>query len=482
MKKIKKMKRKKIVLQKRKTGISLNKGAKASLWSVSSNILCRGIGFLFTPIFTRALSPTEYGIYPLYTSLMGIFTPLITLEATGGFIYRLIAGYDERKKARFLSSLLTAELILSLFFAALYLVFRKGINSLTSLSTSLTVLLILQIFLNTAEGIYFAERRYSGDFKTVSFINIARGFAVPILSLFMIWLGFSGRARIYAPLLVSSLISLPIIVKIIKDGGFSFEKRVFRYIFKLLLPMLPHYLSTALIASSDKIIIARILGSEAVGRYSAVYSIGFMTSLITGGLMLVLSPWITKRLKSGRCDEISSVCSASVKVIIFFTLLFLSVLPEVLRLVISREYYESGLVAYVASLAVVFSFLSSFLQTVLLYYEKPFIITKNSLVSALITILLLIALVRGIGYVGGAVSALVSYFILFLENAVSVYRNTPHKKILNVKSYLEYFAFMFAFAALIFFLRYSLLARSIIIIALILIILPEIKSYKKILT
>ena len=96
----------KIVLQKRKTGISLNKGAQASLWSVSSNILCRGIGFLFTPIFTRALSPTEYGIYPLYTSLMGIFTPLITLEATGGFIYRLIAKCDERKKAKFLSSLL----------------------------------------------------------------------------------------------------------------------------------------------------------------------------------------------------------------------------------------------------------------------------------------------------------------------------------------------------------------------------------------
>lgn len=467
---------------KKREHTRLNSQAKASLLSVTSNILCRGIGFLFTPIFTRILSPAEYGIYPLYVSLMGIFTVIITLEASGGFIYRALSKFGEKEKDSFLSSILGAEIIFTLLFSLLYLIFKKEINSLTSLSTSLTLVLFMQIFLNSAEGIYFAQKRYEGKYTSVSVINIARGIVTPLLSLLLIKLGFSGRGRIFAPLLVSTMISLPIITVIIKRGRVLFKKEVWRYIFKLLLPMLPHYLATSLLAGCDKIIIARVLSESDVGRYSAVYSIGFMVSLATSGLMLVLTPWLMKNLKGGCERQISEVCSSSVKLIVFATLFFLSVLPEVLKIVVAPEYYESGAVAYIAALAVVFSFLAGFFGNILLYYEKPFIITKNSLICATLTVILSVALIKSIGIVGGAVMTLFSYILLFIENAVSVYRNTERKNILNVKAYFSYFAFMFIFAGVIFYLRFSLAARALITLALLLMILPSVKSYKRILT
>ncbi len=469
-------------MTKGKEHMKLNRGAVASLWSIASTVLCRGLGFLFTPIFTRVLSPEEYGIYPLYVSLMGVFTVIITLEASGGAIYRALARLDTKERDGFLSSLLGAELILTLIFTLIYLLFRERINALTSLGTSLTLVLFLQIFLNMAEGIYFASKRYAGDYRTVAIINIARGATVPLLSLLMIRLGFSGEGRIFAPLITSFLISLPTVIGIIKRGRTLFSRSVWRYISRMLLPMLPHYLATSLIAGCDKIIIARLLSDADVGKYSAVYSIGFTLSLVTGGLMLVLTPWLMRKLKEGRGGQISEVCTAAVKLIVFATLIFLSVLPEVLRIVATREYYESGGVAYLASLSVVFSFLSSFFGSILLYYEKPLLITKNSLICAALTILLTIAAIRSSGYIGASLVSLFSYLLLFVENAVSVYRKTPQKKILNVKALLKHSAFMFTFAFIIFYLRFSFVARLLITAALVLMLLPSIKSYKKILT
>ena len=49
-------------------------------WSVISALLSRGAGVIFTPIFTRILTPSEFGVYSLYTSLMGLFTAICTLD------------------------------------------------------------------------------------------------------------------------------------------------------------------------------------------------------------------------------------------------------------------------------------------------------------------------------------------------------------------------------------------------------------------
>ena len=134
------------------------------------------------------------------------------------------------------------------------------------------------------------------------------------------------------------------------------------------------------------------------------------------------------------------------------------------------------------NITVIFSFLASFFGSILLYYEKPFIITRNSLICAAVTVFFSVILIKRIGIIGGAVMTLFSYMLLFAENAVSVYKSTPNKSIINIKGALSYFAFAFIFAGILFFLRFSLLSRALIAAALLLMLLPSVKGYKKILT
>ena len=53
---------------------------KAGSWYVFSNFLIKGVGIFTTPIITRLINPTEYGIYNTYKSTLVIMSIIGTLN------------------------------------------------------------------------------------------------------------------------------------------------------------------------------------------------------------------------------------------------------------------------------------------------------------------------------------------------------------------------------------------------------------------
>ena len=210
-----------------------SKDARASIWYTVSNLISRASGFIFTPIFTRILTPEEYGVYPMYLSVMGIFTVITTLELSGNTFYKGIDKFGED----FTSSVFGLECILFVFAFISYALLGKIVNSLTGLGFLLTTSLLIQVFFTAIEGLYFAKKRYNGDYMPVTCINSLTGVSTPITALVFIKLGGGGEARIVAPLIVSAVASLTIIPRLYRKGYFvSFKK--WKYALKLSIPML----------------------------------------------------------------------------------------------------------------------------------------------------------------------------------------------------------------------------------------------------
>ena len=451
------------MISKVKTKLKFNAPATASLWYIFSNIFARGTTFLFTPLFTRLLPPEEYGVYSLYISFMGIFTVLTTLEISGALTYRGLAKFKGEEDS-FISSLLGVQLLLTASSLILYTLFRKSVNSVTSLSTPLSVLLILQIFLNSAEGIYFAQKRYFYEYRTVSAINIITGILSPFLALFLIRHGYGGTARIIAPFLVSVFAVVPIVRLILKRGGSLFQKDGWKFTFKTALPMLPHFIALSVIAQGDKIIVARLIGEGAVGSYSVSYSAGIILLLITGGISLAINPYIIKNMSAGK-DKIRGALDGVTRLLSIIILLFLSVIPEVFGIIAPPEYYGAFSVVYPVGISVIFSFLATTFSTVILHYEKPMKITKNSLICATVSVILCFFLIKRLGYIGGAYATLISYFLLFALNFFTA-RKLADTDILSVKKSSVSFLLLFSFSVFLFLLRKIFLARFFVIFAL----------------
>ncbi len=469
------------LITKNKSRLNINLPATASIWYVAANMISRGATFLFTPLLTRMLPPEEYGIYSLYTSYMGIFTVVTTLEISGSAAYRGLSKFDGEERHRFASSALGIQILLSASFFTLYMLFRSLVNGTTSLTTSLTVFLFIQVFFNSAQGIYFAKKRYSYDYKTVSLINILSGILSPILSLVMIRLGIGGEARVIAPLTVSAAFAVPIIYNLLIKGKRLYSGDVWKFILSISLPMLPHYLSLSVIAQSDKIIIAKMLGESAVGKYSVAYSAGFMLSLLTGGLTLGLTPWMMRKLKSRDIEAIKDALSAAASIICVLTLIFLAAVPEIFSFIAPLEYQEAAPAVYPVSISVIFSFLGTLLTNCILYYDKPRLVLRNSSLSAAISILSSLFLIGKFGYIGGAYSTLLSYFIFFLLNRFTC-RKLAGKSIPETKNTVKNITLLLFFGSLLFILRFSLTARIILIFAFILIFTPEIKKCKSLIS
>ena len=52
---------------------NLNIVVKASIWFTMCSLIQKGISIITLPIFTRLMSPSEYGNYSIYTSWYNIF-------------------------------------------------------------------------------------------------------------------------------------------------------------------------------------------------------------------------------------------------------------------------------------------------------------------------------------------------------------------------------------------------------------------------
>jgi O-antigen/teichoic acid export membrane protein len=273
-------------------------------------------------------------------------------------------------------------------------------------------------------------------------------------------------------------VAVPVAVKIIRKGKRLVWGEGWRFIFKMTLPMLPHFIAASVIAQSDKIIIARMLGDEVLGKYGAAYSIGFIPSQLTGATLAALSPWIIRKMKEGRGEEVKESVISATRVIGYATLIFLAVLPELFFAAAAPGYREALPVSYAIAISVIFSFPASAISICILHYEKPMLITKNSLITAVPAVLFTYLFIGKFGYIGGALSSLCAYVTLFLLNQATIIRVAGKGAKTNLA--LPTAAF-FLFATLIFLLRFSLVSRLIIAVAIALLALPEAKKCKKLL-
>ncbi len=452
--------------------------ARASIWYTASALLERGSTVIFTPIFTRLLIPSEYGIYSLYTSWLGVFTVIVSLELTGSVIYRGLAKFKSERES-FISSALGLLILSSLISLTLYIIFGRRLDDVTGLTTEITLLLFLQIFLTGIQNLYTAKSKFLYRYKTQALISLLVSILSPLLSVILISATrLGGASRIVAPIITSFAVAAPLLFIIIKEGRKLFSKDFWRFILKFNLPLLPHFLALSAVAQTGKIVVGKALGGAALGKYSVAFSAGFIVSLATYGIHSALQPWITRKLLSDEENRINPTAEALFALAVISTLLFFCIIPEVFAFFASREYYESIGAVYPIAISVVISFLSNTVATAITYYEKNHLITMSSVSVAALSVSLNLFAVPRFGYVAAAIIQLLSSVLLLLLNYFTL-RLILEKKLFFPREYLKYTVFILAFSLLLYLFRSVILSRLLIFVVLMMLIFPLLKRCKE---
>ena len=448
--------------------------ARASLWYVGSMAISRAIGALGTPIFTRLLTPAEYGIYPLYSTWLGVISVFVTLEITGASMYRALQRHKDDTE-RFVGAALGLILTLFAFFSLIYELFGAFFNRFTGLSSAITRLMLLQILASEVIALYTARARFEYRYKTVAAINILTSLGIPALAIYLICaVGIRAEGRILASSLTLAIVALPLALRMLGNARSLYSREAWRYILVHSLPLLPHYFSMTLILKVGEITVSRIYGAVALGKFSVALSVGMSLTVVTGGVLSALSPWMLRRMRCGELQKIRELLLLLVRLVSLVTLAMLAVAPEITAVLASPTFRSALPAVYPIALSVIPTFLSAALMSGSVYFEKSGFSALPSIAAAALSTVLSLTLLPLVDYRYLGVFILLSYTLLAALNVLT-FKKMAGEPPIKVGATAITFAITCAYGVLLFAVRNVIAARIILALPL---VLPLVKVCK----
>lgn len=285
------------------------------LWQVARQSVLYGLGNLGTslvsllliPVFTRRLSPAEYGILNLAETAIALATLVLSLglEASLMRYYFLYPSEEERKQA--ISSIALTGLIPMLLVSApvffsrdlcsRVLFHREGFSPLILLAYGVALGTILCQF-----GLGYVRCREQA--LRYSWLNVSRLLLYALLGCAAVMiLSQKVRGVLLASLIAQSLIGVVTFVWMLRQVR---VKVVWAKVLRALrysLPLVPSGLALWVVAVSDRYFLSRYNGLAAVGVYSLGYQLGTAPMFVFSAFQLAWPQFafrIAEDLEAGR--------------------------------------------------------------------------------------------------------------------------------------------------------------------------------------
>ena len=454
----------------------INKPARSSLLLTATNIFAKCCSLVFTPIFTRILSPTEYGAYSLFLSYLSVLLVIGTLEISQGSVYRAMQKQRDTLNLTLLTGVILTVLAsvgASVFFTIIMKFTGNG-----EIFPRSSIYLALLCISNGIINLYLAKSRFLYRWRAALVAACVQSFLIPILGILVI--GYLGNgvdhviAKISVALVLTlalSLVFLGIItVSAVREArahlrGFSPAVRAMKSsaktLIKLSLPLLPYYLSIMLISQANRHFILNSFGEEAVAIYSVAYSLGIALSSAFSGIIGSLCPWIMRKIRAGEFLIIDKTTSALIRIIGLGIISVSAFFPEMLTLIAPKQYSSGLSVSIITALSPLPLSLISLTSSAMIARERVKTVLLSGAVGATVAIALNPLLLPRLGIAFSALVTLISYSLVFLIQSLGIKRVLGRNMISSLGFGTAFISTAF-FLLLIYFLRDRLVIRALI--------------------
>lgn len=383
--------------------------ARASIWFLICSFLQKGVSTITTPIFTRIMTTAEYGSYNVFNSWMGILSIIITLQLYSGLFEQGLVKFSSERSI-FSSSLQGLTLTLCLGWTGIYLAFRSFWNSVFSLTTVQMLAMIALIWTSAIFRFWSAEQRVEYKYRNLVLITLFVSILNPCLSVYLVLHAEDKVTARILGLLISELIGYTgLFYAQMRRGKTFYSGRYWKYSIIFALPLIPHYLAQIVLASSDRIMIQRLVGESEAGIYSLAYTISSVMTLFNTALSQTISPWIYQKIKDEKLEDIGNLSYIAMGFIAALNIMLIAFAPEIVHIFAPPSYYEAIWVVPPVAISIYFIFMYDFFAKFEFYYEKKFFIMLASIIGAVLNLVLNYIFIPTFGYVAAGYTTLACY-------------------------------------------------------------------------
>ena len=316
----------------------------------------------------------------------------------------------EEKRKIFCSSLQGLSFTLLICWLIIYLLFNEIINNIFQLTTIQVVSMFLTIWTSSVFSFWALSERVEFKYQKLIILTVSVAVLKPLLCIFLIF-NFEDKvtARILGVLAVNFLAYTGLFLKQIYEGKKFYDKKFWRYAVMFNLPLIPHYLSSSILSSADRIMIAKMTGVKEAGIYSLAYSVSMVMTIFNTALFQTIEPWLYIKIKEKNFSNISKIVYPLLVMMGFLNILFIAFAPEIIRIFAPKEYFEAIWIVPPVAMSVYFMFSYTFFAVFEFYYEKTKYIAFSTFAGAFLNIILNYICIDIWGYIAAGYTTLMCY-------------------------------------------------------------------------
>lgn len=387
------------------------------------NIIPKLVGFVLLPIYTRYLTPSDYGVVNSMEVMSGLLLVLFTFALDRG-VYRLYHDYkDEAAKETFVGTISISLFVVSSLIVVLMFLFRDYVQlvfksiefypffSITIITAYLGVFSLLPRALLQIKNLPY---QYVG----LSVLQLLIGSG---LALWFIVARHEGALGMLKSILYTNFIITPVYLYFLSQNlRLKFDKAILVDSLKFSLPLAPSILSAWVLNLSDRIFIERFFSTNDVGIYSFGYKIAGLVLIFVSAFEAAYTPHFYK-IANDQDQAYAKQKLSSCNTNYILTLMVIIFLPaffsnEIVSLIASAKYQKAASIIPMISLSYFFIGLNSLVNLQIYQVKKTKAVMLMIIASALFNVMLNFILIPRLGIYGAAYSIIITQMLYFMVN------------------------------------------------------------------
>ncbi len=442
---------------------------KSGIFFTIGMFFIQGINFFTVPIFTRLLTPDDFGTVNIFTNYVSIFTVIISLGLVASVSN---AKYDFKEDFnKFLSSILFLASISLVIWTVIAMILKQFIAVELEISSNLVMLIVLQSFF--AFVIDFASTKYTIQYKYNKFLFIA--ITSTIINIVLSIILIKGLAenryygRIYGAAYVTIVYGSILYIIFMIKGKKLIDVKYWKYALSISLPMILHSLSSIILTTFGTLMIAKMIDLSAAGIYSFAYKIGMILNVVWAATNKAWVPWFYEKMSEGKQEDIKEKSKYYIALFSIITFVLIFVSPEIGKIMGGAEYQQGVGLVPVIMLGYYFVFLYSLPANLEFYTKKTQFIAVGTIMAGVANIILNLIFIPRFGYIAAGWTTVISYLLLFVYHYIIALK-ISEERIFKIKYFIYGTSFVAGSSGVFYFIKDMWIIRYAIIIVICLII------------
>jgi len=397
--------------------------SKASAIYGSGHIFTKIVGFFLIPIYTRFLTPADYGILSIVGVIGSILFMVLSMGLKGA-VTRFYYDYRDNKEElkSYLGTIAIFLLGINLIIIFLINYTGEGLFEILIKDTSLTFdpymkLKIYSTYLGLASIIpLMLFRVREKPLHYISMTTIQFIISISFIIYFVVFLKQGALGSIKGGLYASLILFIIYILLIIKVINFKINFSKLIETLRFSLPLVPHALAGWVLSLSDKLILQRYSSLSEVGLYSLGYTLGMVMNFIVMSINFAWAPFFFDTAKTNK-DAKQIFARITTLWMIFISLICISGIlfsREIVIFITTEKFYRSALVIPIILVSYFLNGMYFMVVNAIFYLKKTKVLPIFTFTAAIVNIGLNFWWIPEYGMIGAAYATLVSYIIQFL--------------------------------------------------------------------